>query len=155
MKIVCVKDENFLGDGKGFSLKQYFSRPDSTSSNTWKILELSSSFLPVVPSHVLTSSFCLLPPHTLSSLPDSEQLYEVHHLQSCVEAPQHLLQHTTETSAMDPPKKQLVSYSSGVAKAALCCHKSLMCLNQLISVQKWRGNPLSSIIIGSITMTTK
>lgn len=150
-----MKDENFLRDGKGFSLRQYFSRLGSTSSNTWKILELSSLFLPVVPSHVLTSSFCLLPPHTLFSLPGLEQLFEVHHLQSCVEATQHLLQHTTETSPMDLPKRQLVSYSSGVAKAALCCHKSLMCLSQLISVQKWRGNPLSSIVIRSIIMTTK
>lgn len=119
-----------------FSLKQYFSRPDPTCSfNTWRTLGWSS-FLRVVPPHVRTYSFHLLPPHTLSSLPGSEQLFDVHHLQSCVKTPQHLLLHTTETSPMDPPRVQLVSYSSGVARAALCCHKSLMCLSQLISVQK-------------------
>lgn len=72
----------------------------------------------------------------------------------CKGVPTLLLRHTIEAPPTDPPKMQRTCHSSGVAKAALCLYKTLMCLHQPTSVQKWRGSPINPIIIGSIIMTT-
>lgn len=94
------------------------------------------------------TTYLVFPPwsRTAFSCPSPSEL--------CKDTPIWLLGYVTETPPIDPSKMQLKSYSSGVAKAVLCFHKSLMHFSQPLSVQKWRGNPLSSIRIGSITLTS-
>ena len=137
-----------LRDRYGFSLKQYLRRSDS-------IWTLASSSSPPFDSQeaskgCLTCAHILLLPALITYFVFPSWSRTRSSSVLCKGTPTQLLGHIFATAPMDPPKTQLMCYSSEDAKAELGFPLSLVCLSQPIFVLKWRESLTSSFVRKSI-----